>query len=882
MGLLTEFDPKELLFRVLEETEVNDDDVVEEPELTDGNDAQVLKDTLRVYGTFFVIVLILFSFLRRKFPRVYNLRNWVDDLKTPLAKEKHGFLITDSEMMDECGMDALCYARVLEFGLKLSCVGMLNALWLIPVYYTADQLPETDYITDPVVSISVSHLPSGSYRFCATVVGAYIIFGFTMHGILKEFEWFIMFRNQFLSKKLPRNYSVYVQNVPEEYCTNAKFLDFFQQSSGGAVFEARLAVKAPGLKKKVAQRDTVVAKLEHKINVEDVRGVTPMQISVTGPKTNAIDALFTELRELNNNISETIDLIEMRNYPRPEELASIRSAHSGDMSSPNKPLMALDYGTAQTLEGASFDELGDSNLYTENPSDAVAEQSPPGSPDRPGMLGSFVAGASKSVKKVSSAVPTAAVRNMAGNAAGLATSAVGNVANTATAFIFKEDGIPHTAGFVSFKTLRAAQAAKQLIQYPEPFAMEVLEAPQPEDVFWMNVGKDHKQLQVGKLISFGLTTVLCLLWTIPMSTIATFSSIEGLKAEVQFIADMIEKAPWLEPVLAQLAPLLIVLANEILKIILEFLSMFEGPVSGAVVEAATFSKLAAFMIIQTFFVSAISGGLLGALSNIVKEPGLAIDLLADSLPTQSTFFIQILLVDTCVSMSMELLRVTAVGMAVVRSQVGPRLTQKERETTFLGIRPLADPLEFEHASLLAGTVLYFMVFFVYSTIAPLTTFFMGICFVFMGAGYRHQFIYVYPTFPDSGGKLWASFFKIVPICMIIAEVTIVGLLALKKAAAASAMMFPLLVITILFSVYINQQHFRMTEHLPAKDCLAIDLRNNIEGEMDYEFLRDKYKQPELCERELFPENTTLDREVAQGLFGTPQNSEQGDFDQTKL
>jgi hypothetical protein len=120
-----------------------------------------------------------------------------------------------------------------------------------------------------------------------------------------------------------------------------------------------------------------------------------------------------------------------------------------------------------------------------------------------------------------------------------------------------------------------------------------------KDVFWMNVGKDHKQLQVGRLISFGLTTVLCLLWTIPMSTIATFSSIEGLKAEVKFVADILEKSPWLEPVLAQLAPLLIVLSTEILKIILEFLSMFEGPVSGAAVEAATFSKLAAFMIIQS-------------------------------------------------------------------------------------------------------------------------------------------------------------------------------------------------------------------------------------------------------------------------------------------
>jgi hypothetical protein len=116
----------------------------------------------------------------------------------------------------------------------------------------------------------------------------------------------------------------------------------------------------------------------------------------------------------------------------------------------------------------------------------------------------------------------------------------------------------------------------------------------PSDVFWKNVGKTHKELQLGRLLSFGLTATLCLLWTIPMSTIATLSSIEGLKAEVKFVADLLERVPWLEPVLAQLAPLMIVLANEFLKLLLEVLSMIEGPVSGAAVQASLFSKLAAF------------------------------------------------------------------------------------------------------------------------------------------------------------------------------------------------------------------------------------------------------------------------------------------------
>jgi hypothetical protein len=365
-----------------------------------------------------------------------------------------------------------------------------------------------------------------------------------------------------------------------------------------------------------------------------------------------------------------------------------------------------------------------------------------------------------------------------------------------------------------------------------------------------------------------------------MSTIATLSSIEGLKADVEIVADLLEKSPWLEPFLAQLAPLLIVAANAFLKFLLEYMAMLEGPISGAAVQASLFSKLAAFMIIQTFFVSAVSGGIVSELSNMIQEPALIVELLANSLPTRSTLFIQIILVDTSVSMGVELLRVVPIGMAGIRSLVGPNLTQKERETSWMGLSPLADPAGFEHADLLAGTVLYFMVYFVYATIAPITCFFMGACFLAMGAGYRHQLVYIYPTFPDSGGKLWASFFEIIPVCMIIAQVTIVGMLALKKAALASLIMFPLLVITILFTVYIRQKHFKMaTEHLPARECIAVDLKNGAGCEMDYGFLRGKYVQPELREKEVLPENATVDRELEHGVqYVTPPNSVHGDLE----
>ena len=68
-------------------------------------------------------------------------------------------------------------------------------------------------------------------------------------------------------------------------------------------------------------------------------------------------------------------------------------------------------------------------------------------------------------------------------------------------------------------------------------------------------------------------------------------------------------------------------------------------------------------------------------------------------------------------------------------------------------------------------VLLFMVYLVYSVIAPLVSFVLAFCFVLRGALFRHQFIYVYPPKRDSGGRIWMEFIRILTVCLLIAELT---------------------------------------------------------------------------------------------------------------
>ena len=101
----------------------------------------------------------------------------------------------------------------------------------------------------------------------------------------------------------------------------------------------------------------------------------------------------------------------------------------------------------------------------------------------------------------------------------------------------------------------------------KPFTMEVIEAPDPDDIFWGNVGRMHKDLQLGMLASICITVVTCFLWTIPVSFVASLSSVEALRKEIPALDSMLDVLPFLVPVFEVLAPQFLVILNALLPIV---------------------------------------------------------------------------------------------------------------------------------------------------------------------------------------------------------------------------------------------------------------------------------------------------------------------------
>lgn len=159
-----------------------------------------------------------------------------------------------------------------------------------------------------------------------------------------------------------------------------------------------------------------------------------------------------------------------------------------------------------------------------------------------------------------------------------------------------DDGKVRDGGFVTFTTLTAKNQCVQMLHHGTPFTFQVTEAPLPKHIYWNNVGLTHGKQQLGYLAAQALTVTLCLFWTIPIAFVTSFSQVDSLKTIIPGLEDAIVAHPWIEPLFAQLGPMLLVILKGMLPFILTKFCEREGHVSQTELNASLFTKLSLFLV----------------------------------------------------------------------------------------------------------------------------------------------------------------------------------------------------------------------------------------------------------------------------------------------
>jgi hypothetical protein len=135
------------------------------------------------------------------------------------------------------------------------------------------------------------------------------------------------------------------------------------------------------------------------------------------------------------------------------------------------------------------------------------------------------------------------------------------------------------------------------ISCPTAFKMQVEAAPNPNEIYWRNVGLPSKARRTGVLTSLAATVTLCLFWSIPMAFLSSLTEVNSLKTKMPALGDLIVHNPWLESFLALIAPLLVLLLNEtVLPTILKWFATWEGHIASPALDTSVFVKLSAFTV----------------------------------------------------------------------------------------------------------------------------------------------------------------------------------------------------------------------------------------------------------------------------------------------
>ncbi|KAF4655429.1 hypothetical protein FOZ61_007575 [Perkinsus olseni] len=380
-----------------------------------------------------------------------------------------------------------------------------------------------------------------------------------------------------------------------------------------------------------------------------------------------------------------------------------------------------------------------------------------------------------------------------------------------------------SGAFITFNNLKSSMAARQMVHYKIPFVMRTVGAPATKDVYWSNVGISHSKQQIGLLLSIVATICLCIFWTIPVAFVASISEVDNLKKELTFLADASQSWSGLDLLLKQISPIALAVLNALLSVFLMIFSKQEGHISKATLDASLFAKLALFFIIQTFFVSAIAGSLFTSLQQLADIPAATIrDILATNLPQQANFFIAFVFVQVGLGLALEIIRLVPYIISVIRSFIGPNLTEKERNTSWLGLSPLSVPATLDLPKLLSDVMLFFMILFVYSVLSPIVSLVMLFAFLSMSIIYTHQYVSVYDPSNDTGGQMWTRAMRYVLFCVVVAQFTIIAVIGIKEGKIVAPLMAPLFIITILFWIYLEQQHFTVAQYLPSHTAALID------------------------------------------------------------
>ena len=409
--------------------------------------------------------------------------------------------------------------------------------------------------------------------------------------------------------------------------------------------------------------------------------------------------------------------------------------------------------------------------------------------------------------------------------------------------------------FVTFKTFKAATISRQVVHMQLAGRMSINEAPEPSDITWINLYSSRKGTLVRTFIVEALVLFLIISWVAPVTLLSFVFSKSALSGYFPFIKTWCDNSRIFNSIVEIAQPLVLVGIMNLLPPILNLLGILEGCVSFSSNQFRSFDRYFTFQIINIFLVTTIAGSVIDCVKQIYNEPSLAFSLLGSSLPRMGGFFTNYILVKAFTGLGIELIRLPAMVIGLLKKNLTYHTTPRDKRSTPLygALRSMSTPGWFPSAKIYAQDMLLFVVCATYSCIAPLILM-AGLCY-FVGAVYvyKHQLLYVYIPICETGGKWWPKMARCFVVSLLFAQATMVGMMLLKEAYAQVYFLVLIVGLTSSYMWYVASLYGPLADQLPLDMAISMDhdltedeVESNLHG-------ADDYLQPSLRAQRINPE-----------------------------
>eukprot|EP00026_Physarum_polycephalum_P003384 Phypoly_transcript_03395.p1 GENE.Phypoly_transcript_03395~~Phypoly_transcript_03395.p1 ORF type:complete len:819 (+),score=48.98 Phypoly_transcript_03395:115-2457(+) len=367
--------------------------------------------------------------------------------------------------------------------------------------------------------------------------------------------------------------------------------------------------------------------------------------------------------------------------------------------------------------------------------------------------------------------------------------------------------------FVVFNDLSAASQCSTAILdtrnrlVPEP-------APEPRDLVWTHFNIGDRQFLIRTLIADVFFFFLIFFWIIPVTFVSGLSnlkSLEKLKA-FNWLTHFIELSPVVTGFVQGFLPTLamIIFFALLVKIITAVVTL-TGLYSKSEISRGVMTKYYLFQIFNVLLVYSIAGAVINVLHQIVDNPGSIVNLLANSLPQQSGFFVNYVMLLSLSGHSKSLWRPAPLIVRWIKHKF---LSKTARE-----YRDAEAPGSFSYAQTYTTHLLVFTVLLVYSTIAPFIMIWGVLYFCLGYISNKYNIIYVYIPIWEGGGKHWEEVFHRIYAALILYQVVLAGVFGIFKFIPGVVVSAVCIVASVVVMVYIKDEFAKSCQHLPLRIAL---------------------------------------------------------------